>query len=133
MNLPADLKYAESHEWCKIEDGKATCGISDYAQDQLGDVVFVEVPEVGRTVEAGEAIAVVESVKSASDIYAPVSGTVVEANGELADSPELVNDAPYEGGWLFRCDPVQAAMLFASIVYESRPSDMSAKHTRSLK
>ncbi|MEM7379183.1 MAG: glycine cleavage system protein GcvH [Pseudomonadota bacterium] len=109
MNLPTDLKYAESHEWCKLEAGRATCGISDYAQDQLGDVVFVEVPEVGRVVEAGEAIAVVESVKSASDIYAPVGGTVIEVNGELADSPELVNDAPYENGWLFVIEPSDAS------------------------
>lgn len=109
MNLPSELKYAESHEWCNLDDGKATCGISDYAQDQLGDVVFVEVPEVGRVVEAGEAIAVVESVKSASDIYAPVGGTVVEVNADLADSPELVNDSPYENGWLFAIEPSDAA------------------------
>lgn len=108
MNLPSDLKYAASHEWCKLDEGRATCGISDYAQDQLGDVVFVEVPDVGREVEAGEAIAVVESVKSASDIYAPVSGTVVEVNGDLADSPELVNDSPYENGWLFVIEPANA-------------------------
>ncbi|MEM9602051.1 MAG: glycine cleavage system protein GcvH [Pseudomonadota bacterium] len=113
MNLPSDLKYAESHEWCKLEEGRATCGISDYAQDQLGDVVFVEVPEVGRVVEAGEAIAVVESVKSASDIYAPVGGTVIEVNGELADSPELVNDAPYENGWLFVIEPSDASQADA--------------------
>ncbi len=109
MNLPTDLKYANSHEWCKLADNAATCGISDYAQDQLGDVVFVEVPEVGRSVEAGEAIAVVESVKSASDIYAPVSGTVVSVNEALADSPELVNDSPYADGWLFVIEPNDAS------------------------
>lgn len=122
MNLPTDLKYAESHEWCKLDGGKATCGISDYAQDQLGDVVFVEVPEVGREVEAGEAIAVVESVKSASDIYAPLGGTVVEVNGELADSPELVNNSPYESGWLFAIDPTDASeadKLLDSEAYEA--------------
>jgi len=109
MNLPNELKYAASHEWCKVEEGRATCGISDYAQDQLGDVVFVEVPDVGREVAAGEAIAVVESVKSASDIYAPVSGTVVEVNTALADSPEQVNDSPYEDGWLFAIEPSDAS------------------------
>ncbi len=109
MNLPNELKYAASHEWCKVEEGRATCGISDYAQDQLGDVVFVEVPDVGREVAAGEAIAVVESVKSASDIYAPVSGTVVEVNTALADSPEQVNDSPYEAGWLFAIEPSDAS------------------------
>lgn len=122
MNLPTDLKYAESHEWCKLDGGKARCGISDYAQEQLGDVVFVEVPEVGREVEAGEAIAVVESVKSASDIYAPLGGTVVEVNGELADSPELVNDSPYESGWLFAIDPTDASeadKLLDSEAYEA--------------
>ena len=108
MNLPRDRKYAESHEWCKLAEGSANCGISDFAQKQLGDVVFVEVPEIGRTVAAGEAIAVVESVKAASDIYAPIAGTIVAVNEALADSPELVNSSPYADGWLFAIDPINA-------------------------
>lgn len=101
MNTPKDLKYAESHEWLR-SDG--TVGISDHAQDQLGDVVYVELPEVGQEVTAGDAVAVVESVKTASDIYAPASGTVTAINEELENTPELVNESPYENGWLFKLD-----------------------------
>lgn len=101
MNTPDELKYAPSHEWL-ASDG--TVGITDYAQDQLGDVVYVELPEVGREVTAGETVAVVESVKTASDIYAPASGTITEVNTALSGTPELVNGEPYEGGWLFRMD-----------------------------
>ena len=101
MQTPSELKYAASHEWL-AEDG--TVGISDFAQDQLGDVVYVELPEVGRVVTAGETVAVVESVKTASDIYAPASGTITAVNEDLSGSPELVNSAPYEGGWLFKLD-----------------------------
>ncbi len=101
MNTPSDLKYAASHEWLS-PDG--TVGISDFAQDQLGDVVYVELPEVGREVKAGETIAVVESVKTASDIYAPASGTITAVNDALGNAPELVNSGPYEDGWLFKLD-----------------------------
>ncbi|GGO34272.1 glycine cleavage system protein GcvH [Deinococcus humi] len=101
MNTPSELKYAASHEWLS-EDG--TVGISDFAQDQLGDVVYVELPEVGREVMAGDTVAVVESVKTASDIYAPASGTITAVNDELSGSPELVNSSPYESGWLFKLD-----------------------------
>ncbi|WP_019586328.1 glycine cleavage system protein GcvH [Deinococcus apachensis] len=101
MQTPSELKYAPSHEWL-AEDG--TVGISDFAQDQLGDVVYVELPEVGREVTAGETVAVVESVKTASDIYAPASGTIVAVNDQLSGSPELVNSGPYGDGWLFRLD-----------------------------
>ena len=100
-NIPSELKYARSHEWLRAD---GTVGISDFAQDQLGDVVYVELPEVGRTVTAGEAVAVVESVKTASDIYAPASGTVVAVNEALSGSPELVNSGAYGDGWLFRLD-----------------------------
>lgn len=111
-NIPADLRYAASHEWSRQEaDGTITVGITDHAQDLLGDVVFVELPEVGRTVSAGEECAVVESVKAASDIYAPVSGEVVEVNAALADTPELVNSEPYAGAWFFKIKPSDASEL----------------------
>ncbi|MGB5621031.1 MAG: glycine cleavage system protein GcvH [Gammaproteobacteria bacterium] len=100
---PADLKYTKSHEWVRdAGDGTVTMGITDHAQAALGDLVFVEVPEVGRKLSAGDACAVVESVKAASDVYCPVSGEVIEANEELAGAPEKVNDAPYGDGWLVK-------------------------------
>ena len=100
--FPAELKYANSHEWARLEsDGIVIVGITDHAQDALGDIVFIELPESGADVDAGAEIAVVESVKAASDIYSPVSGEVVEVNSALEDEPELVNSSPYEDGWLF--------------------------------
>lgn len=100
---PNDLVYAESHEWArKLEDAVVEVGVSDYAQESLGDVVYVELPEVGQIVEAGTACGAVESVKAASDIYAPVSGEVVAINEDLADQPELLNESPFSGGWMFR-------------------------------
>ncbi|MFL2499578.1 MAG: glycine cleavage system protein GcvH [Porticoccaceae bacterium] len=100
--FPAELKYANSHEWARLEsDGIVVVGITDHAQDALGDIVFIELPESGADVDAGAEIAVVESVKAASDIYSPVSGEVVEVNSALEDEPELVNGSPYEDGWLF--------------------------------
>ena len=102
--IPADLKYAKSHEWVKpLADGTVEMGISDHAQSALGDLVFVEVPSVGRTLAAGEACAVVESVKAASDVYSPIAGTVTAVNAELASAPELINQDPYGGGWMIRC------------------------------
>jgi glycine cleavage system H protein len=113
-NIPVDLKYSKSHEWVRInEDGSVTVGISDSAQDQLGDMVFIEVPEVGQTVTAEEACAVVESVKAASDVYAPVSGEIVEVNESLSDAPETVNQDAYGEGWLFRMQPADASELDA--------------------
>ncbi|WP_018233633.1 glycine cleavage system protein GcvH [Thioalkalivibrio thiocyanodenitrificans] len=110
-NTPADLRYTKSHEWVRSEsDGTVTVGISDHAQELLGDLVFVETPEVGSSQEAGAACAVVESVKAASDVYAPVSGEVVAVNEQLADSPELVNTDPYGEGWLFRLKPEDGAL-----------------------
>lgn len=100
--VPADLKYAKSHEWVRIEGEIATVGITDHAQHELTDVVFVELPAVGRVVKAGEACAVVESVKTASDIYSPVAGTVSEVNPALGGSPALVNAEPYAGGWFYK-------------------------------
>lgn len=100
--IPGDLKFLKSHEWARVEgDGKVTIGISDHAQGLLGDLVYVELPNVGDRVEAGNACAVVESVKAASDVYAPVSGTVVEVNASLADKPETINEDAYGDGWLF--------------------------------
>lgn len=102
-NFPEDLKYATSHEWVRVdEDGVATIGISHHAQDALGDIVFVELPEVGAMVIAKEESAVVESVKAASDIYSPLSGEVLEINEELVESPETVNSQPYDNGWFFK-------------------------------
>ncbi|RME39908.1 MAG: glycine cleavage system protein GcvH [Deltaproteobacteria bacterium] len=102
MEFPEELKYTEEHEWAMVEDDIVTVGITDFAQDALGDVVFVELPEVGTQVEAGKPFGVVESVKAVSDIYAPVSGEVIEVNEELPDSPELVNTSPYEDGWMIK-------------------------------
>ena len=113
-NIPVELKYAKSHEWARInDDGSVTVGISDSAQDQLGDMVFIEVPEVGQTVTAEEACAVVESVKAASDVYAPVGGKIVEVNEDLADSPETVNNDAYGEGWIFRLEPADAGEMGA--------------------
>ena len=111
-NIPSDLRYRETHEWIRVgDDGIVQVGISDHAQEALGDMVFVELPEPGMSYDQGEACAVVESVKAASDIYAPVSGEVVEANGKLEDSPELVNSNPYGEGWLFKMLPSNQSEL----------------------
>jgi glycine cleavage system H protein len=101
-NVPSDLKYAKSHEWVRVSGDTAVVGITDHAQHELTDVVFVEVPAAGRKVKAGEACAVVESVKTASDIYSPVSGEIVEVNKALADNPALVNSEPYGKGWFYK-------------------------------
>jgi glycine cleavage system H protein len=101
-NIPSDLKYTKSHEWVRVSGDTATVGISDHAQQELTDVVFVELPEVGRKLKAGDACAVVESVKTASDIYSPVSGEIVEVNKPVTDDPALVNAEPYAGGWFFK-------------------------------
>ncbi|MBT5413730.1 MAG: glycine cleavage system protein GcvH [Rhodospirillaceae bacterium] len=107
----SDLKYTKEHEWLRIEGDVGTCGITDYAQDQLGDVVFVEVPEKGLSVEQNGDIAVVESVKAASEIYAPVAGEVVEGNAALADTPDLVNSDPLGAGWFFKIRIADASQL----------------------
>ena len=109
MNVPAELKYTASHEWIRVEaDGTLTVGITDHAQDALGDIVFLELPAAGRSVGAGEACAVVESVKAASDIYAPVAGEVIAANDAVAGAPESVNENAYDA-WLFKLRPANAA------------------------
>jgi len=101
-NVPADLKYAKSHEWARIQGSEATVGITDHAQHELTDVVFVELPPVGRKLKAGESCAVVESVKTASDIYSPLGGEVTAVNKAVVDNPALVNSEPYSGGWFYR-------------------------------
>jgi glycine cleavage system H protein len=121
-SIPADLKYLESHEWVRVEsDGTITIGISDHAQGALGDLVFVEVPEVGKALKKGNAAAVVESVKAASDVYSPLSGEVVAANDSLSSAPELVNQDPYGQGWLFKIKPSsqdELAQLLDAKAYE---------------
>ena len=102
MSYPADLKYTQTHEWLRIDGAVVTVGVSWFAQDSMGDVVHVELPEVGDSVSAGEPACEIESVKAVSDVYSPVTGTIVEVNGSLEDSPEEVNSAPYGAGWLFR-------------------------------
>ncbi len=113
-NVPGDLKYTKSHEWVKtMDDGSVSIGITDHAQELLGDLVFVELPEVGRELTAGEECAVVESVKAASDAYSPIAGEVVAVNEALADSPETVNQDPYGEGWMFRVAPAEPSALDA--------------------
>ena len=122
-NIPADLKYASTHEWVRDEgDGTFTIGISEHAQDLLGDMVFVELPDVGDKVETGDDIAVAESVKAASDIYAPISGEVVAVNEDLEDAPETVNNDPYGDGWLFKIkadDSSELQILLDADAYEA--------------
>jgi len=110
--IPSDLKYTKSHEWVRsLPDGSVDIGITDHAQDALGDLVFVEVPEPGRTLAAGEACAVVESVKAASDVYSPVAGEVIDGNADLVATPELVNQDPYGNGWLLKLKPADKSAL----------------------
>jgi len=111
MEFPEEFKYTEEHEWVLVEDEVVTIGITDFAQDALGDVVFVELPEVGTLIEAGKPFGVVESVKAVSDVYAPVSGEVIEVNEELPDAPETLNTSPYEDGWMIKVKPSDASEL----------------------
>jgi glycine cleavage system H protein len=126
MKLPQDLRYTASHEWTRREpDGTVSVGITDHAQEQLGDIVFVEAPQPGRKVKAGEAVGVVESVKAASDIYAPVSGEIVAANAELASAPEKVNADAF-AAWMYRIrpdDPAELEKLLDAVGYEKAASD----------
>jgi glycine cleavage system H protein len=116
-NVPPELKYTKSHEWVRtLPDGSVEIGITDHAQHALGDLVFVEVPEAGRTVAAGEACAVVESVKAASDVYAPLAGEVLAGNPQLASQPESVNTQPYGAGWLMRLKPAAGALAAAALI-----------------
>lgn len=121
-NTPTELKYAKSHEWVKLQaDGTVVIGITDHAQNALGDLVFVETPKVGRKLAAGESCAVVESVKAASDVYAPIAGEVTDANAALANSPEILNTDPYEAGWMWKqtvTNPGELEVLLDAAGYE---------------
>jgi glycine cleavage system H protein len=122
MQIPDDLRYSTDHEWVRLEDGKARIGITDYAQDALGDVVFVDLPAVGEAVAAGQSVSEVESTKSVSDIYAPMAGTVTEVNADLSDAPERLNEDPYGEGWIFVLavdDPGQYDGLLDAAAYRS--------------
>ena len=122
-NVPLDLKYAKSHEWVRVTDNVATVGITDHAQHELTDVVFVELPEVGRQVKAGDACAVVESVKTANDIYSPVSGEIIEVNKAVVADPALVNSAPYADGWFYKVklsDPAEMDALLGPEQYQTQ-------------
>jgi glycine cleavage system H protein len=108
---PTDRKYTKEHEWVKLDEGLAAVGITDYAQEQLGDIVYVELPQLGDTVEQSNTFGIIESVKAASDLFAPVSGEVVAVNEDLVDRPELVNEDPYEGGWMVKVQPEEEARM----------------------
>lgn len=123
MNIPAELRYTKTHEWIKEENGIVTVGLSDYAQQELGDLVFVNLPQVGDTVTAGEAFADVESVKAVSDVYSPVTGTVFEINEALLDAPESINQDPY-GAWLIRVENVTDTVeTLSAAEYEAMPKE----------
>ncbi|HEY7725028.1 MAG TPA: glycine cleavage system protein GcvH [Anaeromyxobacteraceae bacterium] len=126
MNVPDDLKYTREHEWCRVEGSRALVGITDHAQDQLGDIVYLELPDVGDAVRKGEAFGVVESTKAVSDIFAPVTGKVVEVNDPLSESPETINEDPYEEGWLIRVeisDPAELGDLLDAAGYRKFVED----------
>lgn len=111
MSTPKDLRYSEEHEWVKLEDGKVRIGISHFAQSELGDIVFVELPQVGDEIKTDDPFGSVESVKTVSELYAPISGTVVEVNADLEDSPEFVNESPYEKAWMIVVEPADASEI----------------------
>jgi len=120
MNFPEDLKYTRDHEWCRIQGNRAIVGITDHAQDALGDIVYLELPDVGDAVKKGETFGVVESTKAVSDLFAPASGKVVEVNDPLADAPETINEDPYEEGWMIQVevsDPAELGDLLDAAAY----------------
>ena len=125
MSNPSDLRYTTSHEWVRLEGDVATCGITDHAQDQLGEVVFVDLPDVGDQVTKGEGAAEIESVKAVSDIYAPVSGEVIAINEDLEDAPETVNSAPFGAGWLFKVKVADTVNLADSMNAEAYEASLS--------
>lgn len=121
MEFPKNLHYTEEHEWVQVEDGAALIGITDYAQHELGDVVFVELPEVGTKVDQGATFGTIEAVKTVSDLYAPVTGEIVEVNGDLEDQPEMVNQSPYADGWMIKIkmtDTAEIDQLFDAESYQ---------------
>lgn len=126
MDVPSDLRYTDDHEWLRPEGGQGLVGVTRHAADELGDVVFVELPAVGRTLARGETFGVIESVKTASDLYSPVSGEVIEVNAALATAPQLVNDEPYGAGWLIRLrltDPSESELLRDADAYRALIGD----------
>ncbi len=125
MSIPEDLRYTKSHEWMRREDDIATVGITDHAQDELGDVVFVELPETGATLAAGDSFGAVESVKAVSDLYAPIGGEVVEVNSALEDSPEKINEDPYGEGWILKLQISDEGDLLSADEYEKLLQDES--------
>lgn len=131
-NTPADLLYAKSHEWVRVDGDEITIGITDYAQHALGDVVFAELPDVGRTLDVGEMFGVVESVKAASDVYAPISGEVLAINEALLDTPETLNTDPYDAGWMLKLKPsaldADRGRLMDAAAYEQHVVDEASKH-----
>ena len=124
-NIPVELSYTETHEWITLENGIATIGITDHAQNMLGDLVFVELPEVGRELEAGEGCAVVESVKAASDVYAPIAGEIVAVNDDLPSAPETANSDPYGEGWFFKIKPANPADLDGLLTAEQYANEVN--------
>jgi glycine cleavage system H protein len=126
MNLPDDLKYTKDHEWIRVDGETATIGITDYAQGELGDVVFVELPDTGKELKQGDSFGTIEAVKSVSDLYSPVSGTVTEVNGELSSTPELVNKDPYGKGWMVKIGVTDRAEL-ESLLEAAAYRDLTAK------
>ena len=129
MAFPDDVRYTAEHEWARLEDGLVTVGITSYATEQLGDVVFVELPEVGRKVESMKPFGVVEAVKTVSDLYAPISGEVVEVNGELVDQPGIVNEEPFGQGWMVRIrptNPKDVDKLLSHVEYEKLTEEQHA-------
>ena len=118
MSTPKDLRYSEEHEWVKVEDGKARIGITHFAQSELGDIVFVELPQVGDEIKSNEPFGSVESVKTVSELYAPISGKVIEVNSDLEDSPEYVNESPYENAWMIVVEPTDTAEVDALMTAE---------------
>lgn len=126
MDIPDDLIYSDDHQWVQFEDNMALIGISDFAQEQLGEIIFLELPEVGDQLQSGKPYGVVESAKTVSDLYAPVSGEVVEINDELPDSPEIINSSPYEEGWMIKVkliDPSELDDLLDAASYEEMIED----------
>ncbi len=124
-NVPGDLKYISSHEWIREEDdGTVTIGITDHAQELLGDIVYVELPDIDSEVALEDEVAVVESVKAASDIFAPLSGTIIEVNEDLVDTPEIVNSSPYDDGWMFKMQPSEPSELDGLLDAESYQNEV---------
>ena len=126
-NVPSDLRFLKSHEWVRVTEGVGVVGITDHAQHELTDVVFIELPEIGKKVRAGDACAVVESVKTASDIYSPVSGEIVEVNGKMAADPALVNREPHAGGWLFKVKLSRPDEVGSLLTPEQYAAQLAAK------